>query len=182
MRGDACFTRTVIACLLIDAALLQKKPKELIRRPDDKKKLRSFINQKKEARSTGSKQEKADFSKLIQKEIKVIEKARRTIKVQKILEQFCDLKRLEKTRTRKASVLIGSIRAANGDIKKDRLDIANAFAEFYKTLYADARKILDTISTRGQDALDDIADISQSEVAEQFKKMRKGRAPTTRGL
>ena len=116
--------------MLIDAALLQKKPKELIRRPDDKKKLRSFINQRKEARSTGSKQEKADFSKLIQKEIKVIEKARRTIKVQKILEEFCDLKRLEKTRTRKASVLIGSIRAANGDIKKDRLDIANAFAEF----------------------------------------------------
>ena len=88
---------------------------------------------------------------------------------------------MEKTRTRKAFVLIGSIRAANGDIKKDRLDIANAFAEFYKTLYADARKILDTISTRGQDALDDIADISQSEVAEQFKKMKKGRAPTTRG-
>ena len=64
--------------------------------------------------------------------------------------------------------------------KKDRLDIANAFAEFYKTLYADARKILDAISTRGQDALDDIADISQSEVAEQFKTMKKGRAPTTR--
>ena len=92
------------------------------------------------------------------------------------------MKRLEKTRTRKASVLIGSIRAANGDIKKDRLDIANAFAEFYKTLYADAGKILDTISTLGPDTLDDIEDISQSEVVEQLKKMMKGNGADDEGI
>ena len=92
------------------------------------------------------------------------------------------MKRSEKTRTRKASVLIGSIRAANGDIKKDRLDITNAFAEFYKTFFADANKILDTISTLGPDALDDIEDISQSEMAEQLKKMKKGKGADDEGI
>ena len=93
-----------------------------------------------------------------------------------------DLKRLEKSRSRKASIFIGSIRAANGDIKKDRLDIANAFAQFYKTLYADAGKILDTISTLGSDALDDIEDISQSDEAEQLKKMKKGKDANDEGI
>ena len=45
--------------------------------------------------------------------------------------------------------------------------------DFYKSLYADANKILDTISTLGSDALYDIEEVSQNEVTEQLKGVNK---------
>ena len=80
-----------------------------------------------------------------------------------ILEDFRDLKRLEQTRTRKASLLIGSLLSSNGEVKEDRMDIANVFADFYKTLYADAGKILDDIATLGPHAHDNLEDVSKGQ-------------------
>ena len=37
-------------------------------------------------------------------------------------------------------VLIGNIQAKDGDVKHDRVEIANVFAEFHKELYEDAEK------------------------------------------
>ena len=103
------------------------------------------------------------------------------MEVQQILEDFRDLKRLGKTRAKKASTLIGSIVAANGEVKEDKLEIANAFADFYKTLYADAGKILDEISALGPNALDNTKEVSKDEVAEQLKRLEKARVPTSEG-
>ena len=64
------------------------------------------------------------------------------------------MKCLEKTRKRNASILIKDILAANGDIKKDTLDIAKAFADFFKSFYTDACKILYTISTFGSETFE----------------------------
>ena len=81
---DAKQKCTVIETILIDKALLKKKPNQLSRRPNGKQKLRRFVNQRKEASRTTSNQEKSDICKFIQKETNAIEKARKTSKLHKI--------------------------------------------------------------------------------------------------
>ena len=122
------------------------------------------------------------FSKMIQKELKAIQRARKTAKVTSILSDFRDLKRLEKTRTRKAAVLIGSIQAKDGDVKHDRVEIANVFAEFYKELYDDVEKVL--IKTDEKNILDHstLDSITKEEVAEQLKDMKRGKGADVDGF
>ena len=65
-----------------------------------------------------------DSSKAVQKEIKAVERARKSAKIERILAEFRNLKRIEKTRTRKSRDLIGSVIAEDGDVKDDRQEIA----------------------------------------------------------
>ena len=114
--------------------------------------------------------------------MRAIEKLRRSEKVQKILGDFTDLKRLESTRTRKTTQLIGSMKAADGTIKEDRDDIANVFADFYKTLYADTTKILFDAALQHGPRASHVDDITEEEVKAQLKKMAKGKGADGDGI
>ena len=100
-----------------------------------------MIEDRKSARRAGDKAAVKSSSKMIQKEFKAMEKARRSAKVENILRDFRDLKRLEKTRTRKVNEMIGSMVSTDGAVKHDRGDITEAFADFYRSLYADASRL-----------------------------------------
>jgi hypothetical protein len=149
---------------------------------DDKQALRRMIQDRKMARQAGAKSDAREISEKIQKEMKSIDRARRSAKVQKILDDFRDLKRLDKTRTRKATHLIGSIRETDGTIKEDHTDIANVFADFYKTLYADANKIFQDVAQMQGAHTSPIDDFTQEEVTTQLKNMGKGKCADESGI
>lgn len=108
--------------------------------------------------------------------------ARKTAKVTSILNDIRDLKRLEKARTTKAAVLIGSIKARGGDIKHDRVEIANVFADFYRELYENAHQVLDNagITTRMDHNAIDI--ITKDEVADRVRRMKRDKGADDDGI
>ena len=105
-----------IEAILGECASTQAKVEAYEPIADDKVALRRLIEDRKRARCAGDKEGQIATSKRIQKELRAIEKARRSARVQSILEDFCDLKRLEKTRTRKAAQVIGSMQASDGTV------------------------------------------------------------------
>ena len=79
-------------------------------------------------------------------------------------------------------MLIGSIQVKDGDVKHDRVEIANVFAEFYKELYEDVEKVL--IKANVKNILDHSAldSITKEEVAEQLKDMKRGKGADVDGF
>ena len=170
-----------IEAILDESSRLQASTTMAASIPDDKITLRRLIESRKQARRAGDRPGERETSKRIQKELKAMGRARRTAKVENILADFRDLKRLEKTRTRQTTQLIGSVKAADGSIQYDRDGIANAFAEFYKLLYADANKILFDISHL-QSQGGNIEDIKTGEVEAQLKTMGRGKGADDDGI
>lgn len=55
----------------------------------------------------------------------------------KILTEFKDLKNIAMIQCNGKTQLTGSIQSRDGDLKTNRKDIADVFADFYEALYAD---------------------------------------------
>ena len=86
----------MIEAILNDTAKIQAEIKETAQNPNDKDALRNLIEERKQARRAGIKEEEKTLSKRIQKELNAIQMARKTAKVTSILNDFRDLKRLKK--------------------------------------------------------------------------------------
>ena len=63
-------------------------------------------------------------------------RARKRAKIARILEQFQGLKYIAGIKANGKRNLIGAVRDEFGQLKADRQDIADAFADFYGKLYA----------------------------------------------
>ena len=83
------------------------------------------------------------ISKQIQKEVRAIKRLERRTKIDAILEQYNDLKRISGIKSSKDKDLITTMTQPNGQPKHDRKGIADIFATFYETLY----KMTDTTTT-----------------------------------
>ena len=81
----------VIEAILNDTAKIQAEIKETAQNPNDKAALRSLIEERKQARRAGTKEEEKTLSRRIQKELKAIQMARKMAKVTSILNDFRDL-------------------------------------------------------------------------------------------
>ena len=144
--------------------------------------LRRMIDERKRARRAGDKATEKSTSKLVQKELKAIGKARRSAKVESVLRDFCDLKRLEKTRTRKVKEMIGSMMSTDGTVKHSRSAIAEVFADVYRSLYVDASRVIPNRTDQNGPNSGRIDDITQEEVKLQIKKMGNDKGADESGV
>ena len=92
------------------------------------------------------------------------------------------MKRIESTRTKKAKLLIGSMKSDGGSIKEDRHDIANVFVESYAELYADASRIALDVDNLCDPCTTPVPDIAPAEVRTQLLRMSKGKGPDEEGV
>ena len=146
--------------------------------------LRRMINDRKSARRAGDKAAEKSCSKMIQRELKALQKARCSAKVENILRDFRDLKRLEKTRTRKVKEMIGSMLSTDGAVKHDRGETAEVFSDFYRSLYADASRVMpngDGAIQHGA-GVGTVEDITPDEVEAQMKRMSNGKGADASGM
>ena len=161
----------VIESMVITTAHKLSKPAEA--------KTRHLIAQRKEAYRSRSRADVKTLSKRIQKEMKTLDRQRRSEQVKTILEEFRDLGRLEKTRTRKVSRLISSIKAPDGAVKKDRNEIANVFADFFAALCSDSNRVA---YEHHEHPAQPIADVTKKEVIAQLAKMATGKCADESGI
>ena len=75
--------------------------------------------------------------KQIQREARAIDRARKSAKIGRILDEYKNIKEIAAIRRNGKTDHIGSIQAADGSIKRERKDIADVFADFFEDLYRD---------------------------------------------
>ena len=173
-----------IESVLLNAAGIQKEMKKLTEgQAEDKTTLRQLITERREARRAGNNEKTKDICKQIRKEARAIDRARKSANIDRILEDYKDLKEIAAIRCNGKVEHIGSIQAADGSIKRNREDIADVFAEFYADLYKDRHggtKANAPISPRIQ--RDEVEDISAAEVSKQANRLKKGRCADESGI
>ena len=91
--------------------------------------LHDLITRRREARRAGNKQDVRDSSKLIQKEIRAIARARKSARVSKVLEEFQDLQRIAGIRRNGKRSCMTSVLDADGVEKTEAEDIAEFFCK-----------------------------------------------------
>ena len=70
----------------------------------------------------------------------MIRKASRRDKIEKILNEYKDLKKISGIKSQKAKELIPGMKDSVGSLQHQRQSIANVFATFYEELYKDVNK------------------------------------------
>ena len=98
--------------------------------------LHDLINQQKQARIRKDNVMEVAVSKLIQKEMRALLKARKNAKIDRILSQFRDIKQICMVKRSGKHDYIGSVTKATGELQHDRQLIADVFSDFYSDLYA----------------------------------------------
>ena len=145
---------------------------------DDKAKIRELIGNRKRERAAGNKGNVKQICKLLRREIRARDKASKTAKIEKILKEFKGLKAIAGIRNDGKMALVGSMKAGDGSIRMARQDIANAFADFYESLYASACAE-GTTTHANQGAVDKI---TGEEVASQIKQLSKNKCADEVGI
>ena len=77
-----------------------------------------------------------ELSKLIRKEVKVLKRIHRRSHIENILLKFQGLKQISGIKSRREKTLITSMTTQSGGQETDRQSIADIFATFYETLFA----------------------------------------------
>ena len=147
---------------------------------DAKKKLKEFIDQRREARRQGNKEEVKRYSKFIQKEIKAIAKATKTSKVARLLEEFKDIGQIKDIKKKGKKECINAIVNKEGKEASDVNDIAEAFADFYEALYKESAD--EVYDYKLKDKVAEAPPVQPEEIRVQLRKMKKGRAADDAGI
>jgi hypothetical protein len=142
-------------------------------------KLNDLIRQRKQTRSVGDKVSEKKVAKLIQKEMAAITKARREARIDKLLTQFRDLKYISLVKSNGKHALIGGMIGSDGQLRSDRQQIADVFADFYEQLYG-CRSNTDDVLTVADSA--DLPPITVAELQKQLKAMRNRKGADSRGI
>lgn len=130
IRKDAEQKCKAIEELLLSAADLQREIEERAPAEDDREHLRGLIQERKAARRIGARANIKEVSKLIRRELRAVDRARKTAKICKILTEFKDIKNITNIRCNGKKQLTGSSQSRDGEVKPDSRDIADGFADF----------------------------------------------------
>ena len=144
--------------------------------------LTQLINQR--WTTTNSTHERALISKKIRKEIRAIRRAERRAKIDHILEQCKDLKRISGIKSSKQKELITSMTRDDGQLKHNRRGIADIFADYYETLYARAHEPADTTTTTAtnHNHTTPIDQFTLQELDTALKQLKNKKAPDKSGI
>ena len=173
------------ACLQVETAVLDAGKKYQAKKSgndktDDESKsyLRELIQQRKDGRATGNRNAVTTTSKLIQKEMRRLNKINKAAKVTRVLQDFKELGRLADVRNKGKREYINSVIDKEGKECTSKADIAEVFAEFYESLYAK----VDEYDYRVQEEVREASAVSKEEVREQLKRMKSNKAPDEEGI
>lgn len=170
-------------CLAIEHALLDASKKCQVKSLDDglknatRERIHDLIGQRRDARKNGCKVTVKEASKLIQKELQAVRRARRSAKISKVLAEFKDLQRLIDIRNNGKQSCMTSMIGADGVEKTDKFDIAEVFAAFFESLYAgDGSEVVPG------DDMDIVEAVTVDEIRSQLKRMRPRKAADDHGI
>ena len=126
---------------------------------------------------------RSELSKAISKSIRRDLRSRHNQIIGQIIEEFAGLKRICNIRNNGKRNHISSIQCKDGTVAYNKQDIADVFAEFYEDLYASRcpegkGDLLQPSATDGGD----IKRITVSEIKQQLKIMKKGKAADKAGV
>ena len=147
---------------------------------EDRARLHELINDQRKARTAGRKSTARDASKLIQKEVRAVARARKRAKIGKILEEFRGLRDITNIRNNMNKLKISSMKCKDGSIKTDRQDIVDVFAKFYGDLFKRRDTNARFYMTAG--AVQAVRAVTIEEVAEELKRMQKRKACDANGV
>ena len=116
-------------------------------------------------------------SKLISKEIRAIAKARRSARVQQVLEDFKDLRRLENIRGGNKKRCMGAVIDKHGVEKTDANDIAEVFADFFESLYQGESREFEW-----QGKMHKVKEVTVDEIRRSLQKMKPRKAADDQGI
>ena len=121
------------------------------------------------------------LGKQIQKAIRAKRAHEKTAKINTILSEFKDLKRLSTILGPPKTKVIVEVQASDGDLKNDKADIAEVFAQFYEDLYRSKFNLskLDVYEHKGSET---IAPFTINELTAALKQMKGGKACDTTGI
>ena len=175
------------ACQQVEHLLLEggrKHQTKIVTKQEDeenKKQLRELITRRRLARTRGDRQDVVRSSKLIQKEMRAVAKATKTAKVTQILQDFENLGQLADIRTKGKKNCINSVIDKEGKEVKEAENIADAFADFYESLYKDLAKE-DLLKEFSEVNENEVEKITGHEVQVELKKMKKKKAADNAGI
>ena len=144
---------------------------------ESQKRLHDLIDQRRAARSSGTREIVKSTSKLIHKEIRAVAKARKSAKVERVLAEFRDLKRLDSIRVNGKKRCMGAVIDQVGNEKTDAQDIADVFADFFEALYQGAGDVFHT-----QADMQEVEAVTIEEIRRQLSKMRARKATDDSGV
>ena len=142
-----------------------------------KQHLHDLIEQRRSERKAGLRNAVKDTSKLIQKEIKAVTKARSTARVTKVLEEFMDLQRIAGIRSNGKTVCVGSMIDKNGIEKTEIQEVADVFADFFESIYKDTSRAVAL-----HEVLEEIPPATPDEVRSELRKLKRRKAPDEGGI
>jgi hypothetical protein len=145
-------------------------------------KLYDLIAKRKQARDGGDKASEIQVSKLIQRETRAVSEARKRSKIDKILEQFRDLKHITGIKAGSKRAYVGSVVDAQGEMQTDRQKIADTFADFYAQLYASRDGAAGGTPFDFAEALENIPPVTVDEVRGILKSMANRKYADARGV
>jgi hypothetical protein len=145
-------------------------------------KLKELIGARKAARQRGDKTSEARAAKLVQKEMKALTESRKRAKIDQILHQFRDLKRITGIRTGDKRAYVGNVRNPAGDIQSDRQAIADAFAEFYAELYACRDNDTGAAPVELPDSFESIPPVTAEELRTILRPMANRKSADAKGV
>ena len=141
------------------------------------KRLHEMIRQRRDAPKVGSKEIVKEVSKSIQKELRAVRRAKRTARINNVLTEFKDLRRLLDIRNNGRRTCMSSVMDKDGVEKVDKGDMAEVFAAFFETLYDG-----DETGVVHQSANDTVDEVAPKEIRSLLKHMKGGKAADEHGI
>jgi hypothetical protein len=163
-----------------------KKAKEETRTSGDasaEAKLKELIARRREERGKVDKTERgvAELSKLIQRQVRKVLRARKRSRIARILEEFRGLRHIADARSHQVRKKLSSVYDLKGDLQTGRQGVVDAFAEFYEALYSSS--VEKGEKTRNQRRkMEEVPKVTPEEVEEQLKKMSRKKAGDQAGI
>ena len=145
---------------------------------DLRTKLREMIQERKNHREIGNRHFAVQIGKAIQKEMKAIKRLEQRFRVERALESAAGPKQYLKYRASRRKHIIHGILDTQGNLKTDRTEIGEVFAEFYEALFRGESGS----NTDEQKPFVQIPLVTTEEVEEELKAMKSGKAADCKGL
>ena len=163
-----------------DSDILTDRSAKTIRGMNNKT-LDDLISQRR-ATSSRDTLERSKLSKLISKEVRAINRARRRAQIDSILQRYKDLKRIANIKDNNKKQLIPSMTTSDGHTRHDRKDIADIFADFYEALYSQTEEPNHSMTTIDDHDERPIPLFTADELEIALKQLKNGRSKDTSGI
>ena len=147
--------------------------------------LRRSLEERNSITEHSDRARRQELNKQVRKEIRAIRRAERCSCIDRIIEDFRGLKKIAGIKSTRAKTLIPSMNSSDGRTVRDRKGIADIFADFYESLYAQKEADIQHDMTGKQnttDATSDIPPFTPDELAKAMTQLRNGKASDKAGI